>query len=144
MCDKIFTELVQKVQVVGDGLWGELEKSEGRRGDNDRNEEVRECEIEGETRRDGEGVGEKRMKKRVVTKLTIHTRPRASGVPGNGANDMPGPSLVNGTFREFLDGFVELGIPRTGPRRAAFPSLGLSARSFFLALLASRGSVLTP
>lgn len=27
---------------------------------------------------------------------------------------MPGPRLVNGTFREFSDGFVELGIPRTG------------------------------
>lgn len=39
-----------------------------------------------------------------------HEGPR---VPGNGANDMPG-SLVNGTFREFSDGFVELGIPRTG------------------------------
>ena len=75
---------------------------------------------------EGEDEGEKRIKKRVVTKLTIHTRPRAPGVPGNGANDMPGPSLVNGTFREFLDGFVELGIPRTGPRRAAFPF----ARSF--------------
>lgn len=36
---------------------------------------------------------------------------------------MPGPRLVNGTFREFFDGFVELGIPTTGrlrtPRHAA-------------------------
>lgn len=46
-----------------------------------------------------------------IAKATIHTR--APRVPGNGANDMPG-SLVNGTFREFSDGFVELGIPRTG------------------------------
>ena len=50
-----------------------------------RNQRVR------DRRRDKEREGEKRIKKRVVTKLTIHTRPRAPGVPGNGANDMPGP-----------------------------------------------------
>ncbi|KZC08296.1 hypothetical protein WN55_09200 [Dufourea novaeangliae] len=61
----------------------------------------------------GKGGKGETEKKRRVTKPTIHTRPRAHGVPGNGANDMPGPRLVNGTFLEFSDGFVELGIPRT-------------------------------
>lgn len=68
--------------------------------------------------------GERRRKGREKGKSVnspFRRGPGALGVPGNGANDMPGPKPVNGTFREFLDGFVELGIPRTVVHAVSLP-----------------------